>query len=836
MACRVDQIFRARVGQWSERPAIKAGDGQISYAALDRRSNRLARRLLAAGLQQGQIVAIAVGDIERFAVAVLAVLKCGCAYLPIDTRYPVERVRDILVDAAPAILLATADFPNQLIPGGLLVIHDFAGAGLDAYPDHAIEATGSAEDVACVYYTSGSTGRPKGILVAHSGIPSLVGDPDFLSFGPNDRIAQASNFAFDALTFELWGALLNGGCLVHLSRDILLSAPALANFLKRERITVIWLTTSLFNALSSIQPDSFETLQVLVIGGEAADPIAVGRVLRSGHAPRRLINAYGPTEATTFATWHEVTLNDVDAGRVPIGKPIRNFRIHIVDETMTAVRPGQAGELLIGGPGVAKGYLNRPDATHASFVVDPFAPGSQTRLYRTGDLCRELPDGNIEYLGRLDDQVKIRGFRVEPFEVATMLRRLPGVEEAVVLPRPAAFGTSEMTAFVRGSGFCSSEELRREAANLLPDYMVPSIIRTVDAFPMTANGKLDRAALLASVTMDNNSARHLARQDPDAMIENRLTAIYSYILQRNDISPDDDFHDLGGDSFGTLSLALEIEAAFGVVLPPDDVAPPLTVSGLAAQLRRRLKDRHLTLSSNGSGTSKVFAISYPWIMRRMPRDIGDAVSSDGWQQVNVPFTYFRSGTDATIEDMARQIERQICTISPEGPYLLFGHCIAGLLAYEVGQRLVADGRRVSGVIIVDSNPYLAHSWGRWMATLPRRLTRFARMNMREKLHGVRCWMFPPPQRGNRRENLIVEACQRAARNYRPRPFDGRVTLFRHRRTDTMVGQDPTAWSRLAKSYTEHIIDFHDGDVVTPEAVKLGYSQIAAKLKETRDFL
>ena len=306
---RVEQLFSERATRWSECAAIKIGERQVSYGDLDRLSNRLARRLIQQSVGRNCIVAVATGNIEYFAVAVLAILKTGAAFLPIDTRYSVERVRDILTDAAPAMLLADAAFPTGLIPAGLPVIRDFAqNSALDAYSHLSIETAGSADDTACIYYTSGSTGRPKGIEVAHRGIPSLVEDRDFVHFGPDDRVGQASNFAFDAITFEVWGALLNGGCIVHIPKDILFSSAALAEFLELEGITIVWLTTSLFNALSSSQPGAFETLRVLVIGGEAADPVPVGRVLRSGRAPRRLVNAYGPTEATTFATWHEVTL------------------------------------------------------------------------------------------------------------------------------------------------------------------------------------------------------------------------------------------------------------------------------------------------------------------------------------------------------------------------------------------------------------------------------------------------------------------------------------------------------------------------------------------------
>jgi amino acid adenylation domain-containing protein len=832
---RVDQIFGERIIRWGERTAIKAGDHQLSYTELDRLSNRLARRLIQGGVQNGEIVAVATGNIEAFAIAVLAILKAGGAYLAVDTRNPVERVRDILVDADPAILLADAQFPAGLIPSGLLVIRDFAAdTSLNAFSDRAVEVPGGADDVACIFYTSGSTGRPKGTEVAHRGIPGLVGDRDFVPFGPDDRVGQASNIAFDAIAFELWGALLNGGCIVQIPRDVLFSALALAEFLVLERITIVFLTTSLFNALAASQPRAFGTLRVLVIGGEAADPLPIGRVLRGGQAPRRLVNGYGPTESTTFATWHEVTLDDVDAGRVPIGKPIRNMKTYILDENMMAVRCGEPGELFIGGPGVANGYLRQPGLTSERFIPDPFDTVSSGRLYRTGDLCRELPEGTIEYLGRIDDQTKIRGFRVEPFEVAETLRRLAGVEDAVVLARNASFGTKELIAFVRGDKLPSVEHLRQQMAGLVPDYMVPAIIQPIVKFPLTANGKLDRAALLAKIP-SGDLDDGIGEQGNE--IEKRVAAIWRHVLQRDDIVLDDDFRSLGGDSLSTMNLALEIENTFGVVFSVDHLASPLTISRLAADVSAQLGNMEPGNSTSPLNeydtSSKVFAIAYPWSMGLMPEEIGQALSDNRWRHVQVPFTYFRTASTVTIEDMAVHLVRLICSLSPEGPYIIYGHCFTGLLAYEVGQRLLAAGHAVSMVVIVDSYPIVALTSLKGTRSLLRRAANFAKLDLKSQMTTLRRRFFPV--RGVSYEDFIREACLRASHQYQPRPYCGRVVFFRPRNlTRLNIRRDPTAWRRLVRgSYTEHAVDFHDQSQVTAESVKSGYDEIVARLMEMR---
>ena len=830
---RVHQIFGERISRWSERTALDMGDHRVNYGELDRLSNRLARRLIQEGVQRGDIVAIAAGDIEHFAIAMLAILKTGAAYLAIDTRYPVERVRDILADARPRVLLAVADFSEELIPVGLPAIRDFtAGNVLDACSDQPVEVAGSADDAAYICYTSGSTGRPKGIEIAHRGIPILVGDINFVPFGPDDRVGQASNFAFDATTFEVWGALLNGGCIVHVPTDVLFSASALAEFLELERVSIIWLTTSLFNALSAGRPDAFGALNVLIIGGEAADPIPVGRVLRSGRPPRRLLNGYGPTEATTFAIWHEVTLEDIGAGRVPIGKPIRSMEAYILDERMRPVGRGEPGELFVGGPGLANGYLNRPGLTSERFVSNPLHGGSADRLYRTGDLCRELPDGNIDYLGRIDDQVKIRGFRVEPFEVAATLRRLAGVEDAVVLARNAPFGTKELIAFVRGDKLDSVERLRQEIAGLLPDYMVPSIIRSIDKFPLTANGKLDRAALLGKIQSGDLSSR---QPEPVDDIERRVAAIWKNVLRRDDIGLNEDFRSLGGDSLSLMNLALEIESAFGTVLSVDDLQSPLTVLRLAGQLRGRLG---IIKSGDGSrplsehkAQFKVFAVSPAWIMGGMPEEIGQALSPDRrWHHVQVPFTFFRNANKVTIEEMAIHVERLIYSMSPEGPYVLYGHCITGLLAYEVAQRLLGAGQWVSILVLVDSYPAFPRTWNRWARSLPRRLARFARLEFKSQMDRLRRKITST--RTTNYEDFIREACIRAANEYRPTPYSGRVIFFRPSFFHSLFEKDLTAWRRLVQGgYTEHVVEFHDQGQVTAHSVQSGYNEIAARLKE-----
>jgi amino acid adenylation domain-containing protein len=811
---RVEALFAQGVSRWRDRDALSVGGRRVRYGDLDERSNRLARRLIAEGLAAGEVVAVATGDIEAFCVALLAILKAGGAYLPIDPRHATERVHEVLLDAAPRLLLAEAGFPQDLIPDGVSPLRNFADTDvLDVFAADPLPAVGADDDAACIYFTSGSTGRPKGIEIAHRGIPYLAGDPDFVDFGNDDRIAQAANLGFDATAFEVWGALLNGACLVHTPARALASAEEIAAFFAAERITICFLTTSLFNALAAQDPDAFGSVSSLLIGGEAADAHACARVLNSRTPPARLINAYGPTEATTFAAWHEIGRQDAAAGRIPIGRPVRGMVLHVVGEDGAPAPAGQPGELWIGGPGVANRYLGPPALTDERFVRD--ADG--LRVYRSGDLCSRREDGVLDYHGRIDEQVKIRGFRVEPADVAAALRDLPGVEDAIVLPREAAFGTRDLVGFVIGDGPPPMDQLRRDLAGRIPDYMVPALLRPIARAPLTANGKLDRRRLL-----------EIAREAPAAdgpspdTVEARLADLWRAVLGRADIPLDADFRDLGGDSLSTINLALEIDRTFGRLPAIDDLAPPMTVRSLARRLSQRIGQSRSAAGCEDVG-AKVFAVAYPWSMARMPEVIGHALSDGRWRHLQVPIDAWRAATEPGVEDQAALLERQLIAQAPEGPYTLYGHCFCGLLAFELACRLIEAGRGVSLLVMVDSYPAADAP-----PSVGRKLRRFLALGWKARAEAIlRSLRSAPPAT---LEDVVRQACARAASRYRPRPYGGRMVFFRHSHEPDLALKDQGVWRRLARDYAEYDVDFHEAGRVTGEKVEEGYRRIASILE------
>ena len=379
-------------------------------------------------------------------VAIVGIVKSDAAYLPLDPAYPAERLTLIIGDSGSRVLMTQEMLASQLPEiAAKVVCLDIAWEEIALASDAAVATGGSADDLAYVIYTSGSTGRPKGVAVPQRAVVRLVRNTDYIRLSDGDRIAQLANLSFDAATFEIWGALLNGATVVGVPQNIALSPRDLAVFLRERRIDSLFLTTALFNQVAQLAPGAFGPVRDVLFGGEACDPGAVRRVLRTA-PPRRLLHVYGPTENTTFSTWFAVEEVAEDALTIPIGRPLANSRAYVLDGLSQPVPVGVVGELYVGGDGLARGYLNRPELTAERFVEVSGVPGE--RLYRTGDLVRRLADGSIEFRGRVDDQVKIRGFRIEPGEIEAQLLAHPSVQEAVVLAREDRPGEKRLVAYV----------------------------------------------------------------------------------------------------------------------------------------------------------------------------------------------------------------------------------------------------------------------------------------------------------------------------------------------------------------------------------------------------
>jgi amino acid adenylation domain-containing protein len=576
------RLFESRAAASPDAVALDYAGETVPYGELDRRANRLARALVCRGVGPESVVALCLEPSVELAAAILATLKAGGTYLPLAPDLPAERLGLMLADAKAALVLTRAALLARLPAGSPPVLcldseADAIAAESDA--DLARKDAGPGA-LAYVLYTSGSTGRPKPVGVPHRAVARLVlGLP--LGLGPGDRVAQAASPSFDAFTFELWAPLLSGAGSVGLPREAVLSAHGLAAELAERKIDTLFLATALFTRLAAEVPGAFAGLRHLLFGGEAVDPGRVRAVLAAG-PPAHLLHVYGPTEATTFSSWHEVRDLPRSAATVPIGRPLAGTGLHLLDRDLAPVGIGVEGDLYVAGAGLARGYLGRPAETASAFLPDPFASRPGARLYRTGDRARRLADGNLEFRGRRDLQVKIRGFRVEPEEVRAALGLHPAVAEAAVVAREAGPGDRRLVAYVvprsggeRPAGAALGAFLREK----LPPYMVPAGFVILESLPRTPGGKVDLAAVPAPpATAEAEDAGFVP---PETAEEATLAAIWSEILGRDRIGIHDDFFALGGHSLHAVEVLARVRRALGLDLAVRSLYETPTLAGLA---------------------------------------------------------------------------------------------------------------------------------------------------------------------------------------------------------------------------------------------------------------
>ncbi|MEG7414309.1 amino acid adenylation domain-containing protein [Serratia marcescens] len=540
--------------QWARRTpdaiALVNEADSLSYAQLNTRANQLAHQLIGQGVRPGDRVATSLERSFSLVIAQLAILKAGAAYVPLDPHLPVARQAWIIGDSGTTLILCDRDLDREI--AGEIECLRIDRLRQDPTHDPAVARAGDAP--AYIMYTSGSTGTPKGVMVTHQGILRLAINNRFAAFERGDRFAFAANPAFDASTLEMWGALLNGASLAIIAPEVLTDADALAAALVRQEINVLFLTTSLFNQYVHSIAATLAQLKYLISGGEAADPHAFARMLKEA-GPVRLVNAYGPTEGTVIAT--AAIVEQVGPWqRLPIGRPIGNTHIYLLDEHLQPVPLGATGELYIGGAGVALGYLNRAELTAERFLADPFNPGD--RIYRTGDLARYLPDGNIDYQGRNDRQVKIRGFRIECGEIEARVAGHPAVREAVVDVLGEA-NNKRLVAWVVPEAEADRQTLavtlRQYLAGMLPEFMLPTAWVALDTLPLTPNGKLDRRAL--PEPQEDAYVREVYAE-PEGELETLLAGIWRELLGIERVGRHDNFFELGGHSLLAVKLMAQL--------------------------------------------------------------------------------------------------------------------------------------------------------------------------------------------------------------------------------------------------------------------------------------
>ncbi|WP_370469510.1 non-ribosomal peptide synthase/polyketide synthase, partial [Corallococcus caeni] len=641
--------FSQQARRTPDAVALVLGDATLTYARLEARANQLAHHLGALGIVPGARVGLAVERSFEMVIALLAILKAGAAFVPVDRNAPVERIAMLLEDADVGVVLTHQPFASKLPASGTRVWLDAQQDVLTTLPTHAPDVRVDGESLAYVMFTSGSTGRPKGVSVPHRGITRLVLGSTFMRFGPDEVWLQVAPIAFDASTLELWGALLHGAKLV-LPPAHTLSLEELAGQLRRHRVTAMFITTALFEQMALHQGEALAEVRQVLTGGD----VMPWSRLRD-HLPRladgtTLIHAYGPTENTTFSTTLTLYRDTRVEGPVSIGRPIPNATAYVFDANLHPVPVGVAGEVYVGGPGLAWGYLHRPELTAERFVPHPFASTPGERLYRTGDKARWLEDGTLDFLGRVDFQVKVRGFRIELGEIESALRAFPGVNEAVVVARGADADKRLIGYVTAHEGHpLDMEALRVHLRQRLPEYMVPASLLVLEALPLNANGKVDRKAL----PEPTDAPRASAFVAPRTATEEKLSALFAEVLRVERVGIRDDFFALGGHSLLATQLVSRVRAGFGVELPLRALFEAPTVEALAPKLEgtpsAALRPPPLRPASREGAIPLSFAQQRLWLLDQLQP--GDA-------SYNIP-TALRLTGQVDVESLRRAFEALI---------------------------------------------------------------------------------------------------------------------------------------------------------------------------------
>lgn len=590
----VAELFERQMELFPNEPALICSTQSLTYSELNTKANQLAHYLLrqiqSSGSDELLLIGLCLEQSMETIIAMLAIVKAGGAYVPFDPAYPKERLRFMLQDTKTKLIVTTSEicarfsFWQELSITPILV-DDWNAFGSCSKLNPASKKT--VNDLLYVMYTSGSTGMPKGVCIPQNAVSDLVIDANYVRIAPGDRIAQSASVAFDAATFEIWGALLNGACCVIIDRDILLSAEDFMHALQKNHITTIFITTALFNYLVERSPTIFSCCKNVLFGGEAVNVQRVQKLLSVKPNTLNLIHVYGPTEATTFATFCLLGDEYRDARVIPIGRAVSSKKLYVLDDNLHLVSLGVVGELYISGTGLARGYWLRPEITAEKFVDSPF---DETKMYKTGDLVRWLPNGTLEYIGRIDNQVKIRGFRIELGEIENCLCQHPLIEHAVVqVSDDEQSGAKLLVAYIvlqTGATISDDSDMQSFLKSRLPDYMIPAKFHFVESLALNVNGKIDRSLLPKIELLSADVKQQQNYIAPRDATEKLVEQIWQNVLRKENIGINANFFHSGGDSIISMQVVSQLRAAGFASLAPKDLFMHPTIAQLADKLRQ----------------------------------------------------------------------------------------------------------------------------------------------------------------------------------------------------------------------------------------------------------
>ncbi|BDA67974.1 amino acid adenylation domain-containing protein [Calothrix sp. PCC 7716] len=843
----VHKYFEVQVNKTPDSVAVVLELEFLTYRELNEQANQLAHYLRSLGVKAGVMVGICVERSLEMVVAILGVLKAGGAYVPIDPNYPSERLSFILKDTQTPILLTLSNLlPKLPALSTNLVCLDSQWDTISQHSQENLVCDTNIDDLIYVIYTSGSTGKPKGVMVPHRGIVNqLHWRQSTFGLTAKDKVLQNISFSFDPSVWQIFWPLCFGGQLVLPRVGGHQDSAYLAKLIAEQQITITAFVPSMLRVILEEKGiEACSHLRHISCGGEALTMELIEQFFARLGLDGVLHNVYGPTEASIDATFWKCQRN-VSTSVAPIGKPILNASVYILDENLQPTLPSEAGELYIGGVGLANGYLNRPELTSEKFIINPFGADSKERLYKTGDLARYLPDGNIEFLGRIDHQVKIRGFRIELGEIETTLLQLPNIRETVVIARHEEGREKHLVAYIvleKGQTITKSE-IRNYLTSKLAEYMVPSSFVILEALPLNANGKVDRNALPAPLHTREELEKFVA---PESTVEIQLASIWQELLGIESIGILDNFFELGGTSLLATQMLIKIENQLAKKLPLATFLKAATIEQLANVIQKETPEiwsAIVPIQPHGK-KAPLFCVHGADVNVLVFQNFVEYLDSEQPvyalqpQRPNGEQDYLNR-----IEDIATEYIKHIRTVQPTGPYYLAGYSIGGVIIFEMAQQLVAQGQEVKLLAFFDTacpiyfqhqsvDKFFAHHWGILKTLKSKEKLAYLVSGLQERWNKIIQPLVPKvtmeylvPK--NPEYERLFYTLVGAVRNYKPQIYPGKITLFRCLEQEWWIKNDRgLGWS----DFTEKPIEVVDIPGSHNYSVRTNAKHTAQKLR------
>ncbi len=812
-ATSINALFEYQASVRPETTALITENEQLTYRQINEKSNKLAHKLVASGLKMDEMVGLLMEESADAIIAQIAILKAGGAFVPLDPANPADRLEHMIRQCEIRHIITHESYLNQLVNGDFVYYTMDTPGYLTGRNIHNPDRNPTRSSLAYVMFTSGSTGLPKAVGVEHLGVLRLVVNTNYVPLDDSCRILKTGAFSFDASTFEIWGALLNGGRLYLYSKDKLLDYTFVREKIAEHGITHAWFTSSWFNQLVDLDKTIFGPLRYLLTGGDKLSARHVNKV-RKALPDLKLINGYGPTENTTFSLTFPVEEDYEDT--IPIGRPIANSTVYVLDKKRQPVPVGVQGELYVGGDGVARGYINDPDMTQNRFMADPFRPGA--RMYKTGDLGKWLRSGVVEFIGRNDNQVKIRGFRIEPGEIESAIISHPQVEDAAVIVKDIN-GEKQLVAFYKSREEIGFDDLYRHLRATLTEVMIPGSFTRINEIPLTQNGKTDRKKLSTMIT---NEVQSVSMVPPANPVESKLAAIFAEILGKARVGATDNFFHSGGHSLLATRLMARIEKAFNKELPLSLLFQAPTVRELSAIIMGpEFNSVGLVPIQPKGNRTPIFLLPGYLFYYNLSKVLGSSQPLYGFE----PIAKFKT------EDIARHYIKQIREIQPEGPYFIGGYCASGILAFEMARQLKEAGQEPGWLALFEvytPEATVAKASGQYLSD---KLTYWKAGFMSSSLKGK--YKLVTTESAKLFNYFFKNTFRKILNDYTIKPYDGKMLLFKSK--DGMVGSTGDqymGWSKYCPVENISLIEV-PGDhntIFKDPNVRV----IAEKLKECMD--